>query len=444
MKSQNLKNGEKNSMQTIRIIGAGLAGSEAAYQLANLGFKVDLYEMKSIKRHPAFKTEKFGELICSNSLRSDNIENAVGLLKEEMRTLNSLIMEAADATRVDAGTSLAVDRESFSQYITDKIKGHPNIKVIEEEVTDINPDIPTIIASGPLTEGALSKRISELTHQDYLYFFDAVSPIIEKDSIDFSSAYIKSRYDEGDGDYINCPMNREEFFNFYRELIQAKCIEVKDVDKETYFEGCMPFEEMAKRGYNTLLFGPMKPVGLEHNGRKPYAVVQLRQDNAIKTLYNIVGFQTHLTFGEQKRILSMVPALKNCHIVRYGVMHRNTYINSPKVLNNHYQMLEYPNIFFAGQISGVEGYVESAASGLYAALSMMMYLKNDDYTLNSDCMMGAMANYISDHHIEKLVPMNANFGIFKTQEPISKKEKRQMYVKIALDNINKLKEHIYG
>lgn len=447
MKNLNLKNGERKSkMQTVRVIGAGLAGSEAAYQLANLGFQVELYEMKAIKHHPAFKTDKFGELICSNSLRSDNIENAVGLLKEEMRTLNSLIMEAADATRVDAGSSLAVDRESFSAYITDKVKNHPNIHLHVEEVVDIDTSIPTIIASGPLTEGALSQRIAELTHQDYLYFFDAVSPIIEKDSIDFSSAYYKSRWDdEGEGDYINCPMTRDEFFNFYNELIHAECITPHEGVDEIFFEGCMPFEEMARRGFNTLLFGPMKPVGLQHEGKKPFAVVQLRQDNAVKTLYNIVGFQTHLTFGEQKRILSMVPALKNCHIVRYGVMHRNTYINSPRVLNNHYQMREYPNIFFAGQISGVEGYVESAGSGLYAALSLAMYLNGGiDYDLNGDCMMGAMANYISDEHIEKLVPMNANFGIFKTDVQVNKKEKRQMYVKIALDNIQKFKEHIYG
>lgn len=432
-------------MKDVKVIGAGLAGSEAAYQLANLGFNVTLYEMKPIKKHPAFKTEKFGELICSNSLRSDNIENAVGLLKEEMRMLNSLIMEAADNNKVDAGSSLAVDREGFSEYITQKIINHPNIKVVYEEVVELDENVPTIVASGPLTEGVLSKEISRLTDQDYLYFYDAVSPIIEKDSIDFNYAYYKSRYDDGEGDYINCPLNREEFFNFYNELINAKCIDVKDMDQEIYFEGCMPFEAMAKRGFNTLLFGPMKPVGLEHNGKRPFAVVQLRQDNAVKTLYNIVGFQTHLTFPEQKRILSMIPALHNCNIVRYGVMHRNTYINSPKVLNNHYQMIKYPNIFFAGQISGVEGYIESAASGLYAALSIAQYItKGEMLSLNSDTMMGAMANYISDHRINKLVPMNANYGIFKTDINIDKKEKRKKYAEIALNNIRVFKEKIYG
>ena len=433
-------------MQEVKIIGAGLAGSEAAWQLANLGFKVKLYEMKSFKRHPAFKTEGFAELICSNSFRSDNIENAVGLLKEEMRTLDSLILKCADEHRVEAGSSLAVDREGFSKAVTEMIHNHPNIEVIEEEVTTIDDSVPTIIASGPLTEGDLSKEIAKLTDQDYLYFYDAVSPIIEKDSIDFSSAYFKSRYDEeGEGDYINCPLTKEEFFNFYHEVINAKCIDVKEMDKEIYFEGCMPFEVMAKRGFNTLLFGPMKPVGLEHEGKKPFAVVQLRQDNAIKTLYNIVGFQTHLTFGEQKRVLQMIPALKNCNIVRYGVMHRNTFINSPKVLNNHYQVIKHPNIFFAGQISGVEGYIESAASGLYAALSMSQYLKGEEmYSLGSDSMMGAMANYISDSRIAKLSPMNANFGIFSCDFKGNKKDKRAAYVKIALENITKLKEHIWN
>lgn len=430
-------------MKEVKIIGAGLAGCEASHQLAKLGFKVKLYEMKKYKHHEAFKTDGFAELICSNSLRSDNIENAVGLLKEEMRLLDSLIMEAANETKVDAGSSLAVDRIAFSNYITEKIRNNPNIEVFDEEVLSLDDNIPTIIASGPLTEGSLSKEISSLIKDDYLYFYDAVSPIVEKESIDFSKAYFKSRYDDGEGDYINCPMTKEEFFKFYNELINAKCIDVKDMDQEIYFEGCMPFEAMAKRGFNTLLFGPMKPVGLEHNGLRPFAVVQLRQDNAIKTLYNIVGFQTHLTFGEQKRILQMIPGLENVNIVRYGVMHRNTYINSPKVLNHHYQFKDHPNLFIAGQISGVEGYIESAASGLYAALSMAQYLTQDKIIeLGSDTMMGAMANYISDSRISKLVPMNANFGIFISDIKVNKKEKRQMYAKIALENIKKYKEAI--
>ena len=428
----------------VKIIGAGLAGSEAAYQLAKRGIKVKLYEQKPIKKHSAFKTDKYAELICSNSLRSDDIYNAVGLLKEEMRTLDSLIMKAADITRVKAGKSLAVDREAFSEYITNEINSNPNIEVIHEEVVDIDTDSFTIISAGPLCEGKLSQRIAELTDKDYLYFYDAVAPIVEKDSIDFNSAYFKSRYDEeSEGDYINCPLTREEFETFHREVMNAEKIDVKEMDSEVYFEGCMPFEEMARRGFKTLLFGPMKPVGLEHNGVRPYAVVQLRKDNAIDTLYNIVGFQTHLTFPEQERVLKLIPALKNVHIVRYGVMHRNTYINSPKVLNNHYQMIKYPKVFVAGQISGVEGYVESAASGLYAALNMYQYLNGEiREELPKDTMIGAMANYISDEHIDKLVPMNANFGIFKSDYQGDKNGKKKYYVENSLSIIRSYREKL--
>ena len=431
-------------MKEVKVIGAGLAGSEAAYQLANKGIKVKLYEQKPLKRHEAFKTDLFGELICSNSLRSDDINNAVGLLKEEMRRLDSLIMEAADKNRVEAGKSLAVDRVGFSEYITEKIKNHPNIEVISKEVTSIDVNIPTIIAAGPLCEGKLSQEIKGLCGKEYLYFYDAVSPIVEKDSIDFSNAYYKSRYDEdGEGDYINCPLTKEEFEIFHKAVIEAKKIEVHDIDSEIYFEGCMPFEEMARRGFETLLFGPMKPVGLEHNGIRPYAVVQLRKDNAIDTLYNIVGFQTHLTFGEQERVLKLIPALKNVSIVRYGVMHRNTYINSPKVLNNKYQMINYPNVFAAGQISGVEGYVESAASGLYSALNLAQYINGGiKVELGFDTMMGAMANYISDVSIDKLVPMNANFGIFRCDYKGPKKEKKAFYSKHALAKIEEYKENL--
>lgn len=431
-------------MREVIVVGAGLAGSEAAYQLANLGIKVKLYEQKPIKRHDAFKTDLYSELICSNSLRSDDLNNAVGLLKEEMRILDSLIMEAAEKNKVEAGKSLAVDRIGFSKYITDKINNHPNIEVIHEEYTIINEDIPTIIASGPLCEGELSSQIQKLAGKNYLYFYDAVSPIVEKDSIDFNHAYYKSRYDEdGEGDYINCPLNQEEFFTFYNEVINAKKIEVHDIDSEIYFEGCMPFEEMARRGKQTLLFGPMKPVGLEHDGLRPYAVVQLRKDNAIDTLYNIVGFQTHLTFGEQARVLKLIPALRNVSIVRYGVMHRNTYINSPKVINNRYQFIKYPNIFIAGQISGVEGYIESAASGLYAALNMYEYLNDmDGPYLGSDTMMGAMANYISDENIEKLVPMNANYGIFKLNYNGNKKDKKAYYASHAISEVKAFKSQL--
>ncbi|MBQ2138433.1 MAG: methylenetetrahydrofolate--tRNA-(uracil(54)-C(5))-methyltransferase (FADH(2)-oxidizing) TrmFO [Erysipelotrichaceae bacterium] len=428
----------------VRVIGAGLAGSEAAYQLAKRGFEVELYEQKGIKRHPAFKTDDFGELICSNSLRSDDLYNAVGLLKEEMRILHSLIMEAADRFRIPAGKSLAVDRQGFSSYITQKIKENEKIRVIQEEVTQIDESIPTIIAAGPLCEGGLAQELSRLCGNDFLHFYDAVSPIVEKDSIDFNHAYYKSRYDdENPGDYINCPLNKEEFQTFYDAVISARKIAVHDIDDEKYFEGCMPFEEMARRGYKTLLFGPMKRVGLEHNGVRPYAVVQLRKDNAIDTLYNVVGFQTHLTFGSQEAVLKTIPALANVHIVRYGVMHRNTYINSPNIINNRYQFIEHPNIYIAGQISGVEGYVESAASGLYSALCLSQELKGGvRYELGSDTMMGAMVNYISDAGIKKLEPMNANFGIFRYDYSGPKAEKKKVYVEHALAKVKEYAENV--
>ena len=428
----------------VKVIGAGLAGCEAAYQLSKRGFEVELYEQKGIKRHPAFKTDDFSELICSNSLRSDDLYNAVGLLKEEMRTLDSLIMKAADRYRIPAGKSLAVDRTGFSKYITETIRSIPNITVINEEVTDIDDSVPTLIAAGPLCEGKLSEAIGRLSGNEFLHFYDAVSPIVEKDSIDFDSAYYKSRYDdENPGDYINCPLTKEEFDVFYNAIIEAKKIEVHDIDDEKYFEGCMPFEEMARRGYKTLLFGPMKPVGLEHDGVKPYAVVQLRKDNAIDTLYNVVGFQTHLTFKAQEDVLKKVPALKDVHIVRYGVMHRNTYLNSPNIINNHYQFIDHPNVFIAGQISGVEGYVESAGSGLYAALNMAQYLNGEvRYELGPDTMMGAMANYISDRNIRKLEPMNANFGIFRLAYDGPKADKKKFYVEHALKEVEEYAKHV--
>ena len=421
----------------VKVIGAGLAGSEAAYQLSRQGFEVDLYEQKSVKRHPAFKTDEFAELICSNSLRSDDPQNAVGLLKEEMRVLDSLIMRAGDLYRVPAGKSLAVDRSGFSQYITDQILQDPHIRVIREEVTKIDPEILTIIAAGPLCEGKLADEIGKLCGKQFLHFYDAVAPIVEKDSIDFDHAYYKSRYDEeNSGDYINCPLTKEEFAEFYEAILHAKKIDVREIDDEKYFEGCMPFEEMASRGYKTLLFGPMKPVGLEHDGVRPYAVVQLRKDNAIDTLYNIVGFQTHLTFASQKEVLQKIPALANVSIVRYGVMHRNTYINSPGVLNSRYQFIRYPNLFVAGQISGVEGYVESAASGLYAALCLSQYLKGGNIReLGSDTMMGAMAHYISDENIRELQPMNANFGIFRCAYEGPKADKKRFYAEHSLKEV---------
>ena len=428
----------------VNVIGAGLAGSEASYQLAKRGIKVRLYEQKPLKKHAAFKTDLFAELICSNSLRSDDLYNAVGLLKQEMRELDSLIMKAADKYRVPAGKSLAVDRIGFSEYITNEIKNNPNIEIVNEEVEQIDTTIPTIIAAGPLCEGKLAESISNICGGDFLHFYDAISPIVEKDSIDFNYAYYKSRYDDDNpGDYINCPLTRDEFDEFYNEILNAQKIEVHDIDDEKYFEGCMPFEEMARRGYKTLLFGPMKPVGLEHNGVKPYAVVQLRKDNAIDTLYNIVGFQTHLTYGSQKQVLSKIPALKNVNIVRYGVMHRNTYVNSPNIINNKYQFINYPNVFIAGQISGVEGYIESAASGLYAALCLSQYINGEiKYELGPDTMMGAMVNYISDKNINKLEPMNANFGIFKCEYSGKKDEKKKYYVEHSLDIIKEYAKHV--
>ena len=428
----------------VRVIGAGLAGSEAAYQLAKKDIEVDLYEQKPVKKHSAFKTDDFAELICSNSLRSDDLYNAVGLLKQEMRILDSLIMKAADLYRIPAGKSLAVDRVGFSKYITEQIRNNPKINVINEEATALDESIPTIIAAGPLCEGALSDEIMKLCGKQFLHFYDAVSPIVEKDSIDFDQAYYKSRYDdENPGDYINCPLTKEEFEEFYEAIINARKIAVHDIDDEKYFEGCMPFEEMARRGYKTLLFGPMKPVGLEHNGIRPYAVVQLRKDNAIDTLYNVVGFQTHLTFGSQEEVLKKVPALRNVHIVRYGVMHRNTYINSPNIVNRYYQFISHPNIFVAGQISGVEGYVESAGSGLYAAKCLCQYLDGKiEYELGSDTMMGAMANYISDEHIRKLEPMNANFGIFRLDYNGPKNDKKKYYVEHALKAVEEYGKHV--
>ncbi len=421
----------------VRVIGAGLAGSEAAFQLAERGFDVDLYEQKTVKRHPAFQTDDCAELICSNSLRSDDLYNAVGLLKEEMRILDSLIMKAADLNRIPAGKSLAVDRKGFSEYVTKVLSEHPRIRIIREEVTSIDENVPTIIAAGPLCEGALSDAIGSLCGKQFLHFYDAVAPIVEKDSIDFDHAYYKSRYDEeNEGDYINCPLTKEEFERFHQTVMEARKIAVHDIDDEKYFEGCMPFEEMARRGYKTLLFGPMKPVGLEHDGIRPYAVVQLRKDNAIDTLYNVVGFQTHLTFPSQEAVLKTVPALKNVSIVRYGVMHRNTYVNSPNVINNKYQFIHHPDLFIAGQISGVEGYVESAASGLYAAINMAQHLNGGiRHTLGPDTMMGAMADYISDVNIRDLQPMNANFGIFRFDYSGPKSEKKKAYVEHALEKV---------
>ena len=426
------------------VIGAGLAGSEAAWQLAKRGVNVDLYEMRPKKMTPAHKTQHFAELVCSNSLRANNITNAVGLLKEEMRRLDSLIIKCADATQVPAGGALAVDRDKFSEMITETIKNHPNINVIEEEITQIpKGDIPVVVATGPLTSDALSQDIRTYTKQEGLYFYDAAAPIIEKDSIDMNKVYLKSRYDKGEAAYLNCPMTKDEFFNFYNALINAEAAPLKEFEKEIYFEGCMPFEEMAKRGEKTLLFGPMKPVGLEDpkTDKRPYAVVQLRQDNSEGTLYNIVGFQTHLKWGEQKRIINLIPGLENANIVRYGVMHRNTYLNSPQLLEKTYKLKEEKNIYFAGQMTGVEGYVESAASGIVAALNALYNQEDKQIIFPTETMIGAMANYIVDNTSKNFQPMNANFGIIKPlpERIKDKKEKYERYANRSLEILENFK-----
>ena len=426
------------------VIGAGLAGSEAAWQLAKRGVNVDLYEMRPKKMTPAHKTQNFAELVCSNSLRANNITNAVGLLKEEMRRLDSLIIKCADATQVPAGGALAVDRDKFSEMITETIKNHPNINVIEEEITQIpKDDIPVVVATGPLTSDALSQDIRTYTKQEGLYFYDAAAPIIEKDSIDMNKVYLKSRYDKGEAAYLNCPMTKDEFFNFYNALINAEAAPLKEFEKEIYFEGCMPFEEMAKRGEKTLLFGPMKPVGLEDpkTDKRPYAVVQLRQDNSEGTLYNIVGFQTHLKWGEQKRIINLIPGLENANIVRYGVMHRNTYLNSPQLLEKTYKLKEEKNIYFAGQMTGVEGYVESAASGIVAALNALYNQEDKQIIFPTETMIGAMANYIVDNTSKNFQPMNANFGIIKPlpERIKDKKEKYERYANRSLEILENFK-----
>lgn len=413
----------------VNVIGAGLAGSEAAWQIASRGVKVKLYEMRPIKQTPAHHTEKFAELVCSNSLRANALTNAVGVIKEEMRLLNSIIMKAADNASVPAGGALAVDRHEFSGFVTEHVKNHPLVEVIHEEVTEI-PEGITVIATGPLTTEGLAKKIQALTGEEYLYFYDAAAPIIEKDSINMDKVYLKSRYDKGEAAYLNCPMTKEEFERFYEALINAEVVELKDFEKEIYFEGCMPIEVMAKRGPKTLLFGPMKPVGLEDpkTGKRPYAVVQLRQDDAAGTLYNIVGFQTHMKWGPQKEVIRLIPGLENVEIVRYGVMHRNTFINSPKVLKKTYQLQANPNIFFAGQMTGVEGYVESAGSGLIAGINAArLALGKEPLEFPHETALGSMARYINEADPKNFQPMNVNFGIFPDLgEKIKSKQERAL------------------
>ena len=424
----------------VNVIGAGLAGVEASYQLAKRGYKVRLYEMRPKKMTPAHHSENFAELVCSNSLRADGMTNAVGVLKCEMEMLDSIVIKYARLHQVPAGGALAVDRENFSKAITEFIKNHPLIEVINEEVEKF-PEGYTIIASGPLTSDSLSNAIKDELGEDYFYFYDAAAPIVTKDSIDFEIAYYKSRYDKGDNEYINCPMTEEQFNDFYDALINAEVVKPKEFE-EKFFEGCMPFEEMARRGKQTLLFGPMKPVGLNTpEGKRPFAVVQLRQDNVQASLYNIVGFQTHLTWPEQKRIIHMIPGLENASFVRYGVMHRNSFICSPKHLLNTYQLKLVNNIFMAGQITGVEGYVESAQSGIVAGINMARLLEGKEpLAFPKETVMGALANYITNASKDDFQPMKANFGIlpdFPTR--IKKKERKEAYATRA---INTMKEFV--
>lgn len=425
--------------QVVNVIGAGLAGSEAAYQIAKRGVQVRLYEMRPVRQTPAHHTDKFAELVCSNSLRANTLTNAVGVIKEEMRLMDSVIIRAADECSVPAGGALAVDRHEFAAKVTEYVKNHPNVTVMNEEITDI-PEGPTIIATGPLTSPDLSAKLKELTGEDYFYFYDAATPIVEKDSIDMNKVYLKSRYDKGEAAYLNCPMTEEEFDRFYEALIAAETVPLKEFEKEIFFEGCMPVEVMASRGRQTLVFGPMKPVGLEDpkTGKTPYAVVQLRQDDAAGTLYNIVGFQTHLKWGPQKEVLQLIPGLENAEIVRYGVMHRNTFINSPNLLRPTYQYKQRDDLFFAGQMTGVEGYVESAASGLLAGINAARLVQGEEpVVLPPVTAMGSMANYITATNAKNFQPMNANFGLFAPLEKKIKKkaERNEAYAARALETI---------
>ena len=417
----------------VKVIGAGLAGSEAAWQLAQRGIQVELIEMKPHKMSPAHHSTDFAELVCSNSLRGDRLENAVGLLKEELRRCGSLIMQCAEATRVEAGGCLAVDRGGFAAMVTEKIKNHPNITVVAQEVTEV-PEGPVIIATGPLTSDGLSKAIGEYFGADYLHFYDAAAPLVTAESIDMDLAWWQSRYDRGTPDYINCALDREQYEAFINELVNAEEAPVHGFEDKNVFEGCMPVEVMARRGFETLRYGPLKPVGLRDpkTGKEPYAVVQLRQDNAAKSVYNLVGFQTHLKFGEQKRVFSMIPALKDAEFVRYGVMHQNTFLQSPKLLDQYYADRRNPLVAFAGQMTGVEGYVESAASGFLAAVAMAAkVLGREIPEFPRTTAIGALGLYISDGSIENFQPMNINFSIIS---PLEKRIRKKAEKNLAIAN----------
>lgn len=432
-------------MDKVKIVGAGLAGCEAAWQLAERGIKVKLYEMKPKNFSLAHRSKNFAELVCSNSLKADRLDSASGLLKQEMRMLNSLIMMCADESRVPAGGALAVDREKFSFLVTEKIKSHPNIDIVQEEVEDIDNDQITIIATGPLTSCKLAEKISELS-DGFLSFYDAAAPIVSAESIDMDYAFTASRYDRGDSDYVNCPITKEEYENFYNELILAERAPLHEFDlvEKKVYEGCMPIEVMARRGIDTIRFGPMKPVGLRdpRTGHRPWAVLQLRKENVEATMYNLVGFQTNLKFQEQKRVFGMINALKNADFVRYGVMHRNTFINSPKVLCEDLSLRNYPNIFFAGQITGVEGYMESVSSGIVSSLNVYMRLKNKDFVkFPRETMIGALSEHVVNSCSEDFQPMGANFGIIPAlSEKI--RDKKIRYKNLALRSVDSLSKYI--
>ena len=420
-------------MTQVKVIGAGLAGSEAAWQLAQRGIQVTLYEMRPVKSSPAHHTDSFAELVCSNSLRGDRLENAVGLLKEELRRLDSLILSCAEATRVEAGGCLAVDRHGFSAMVTEKLRNHPNVTVVHEELTEV-PEGPVIVATGPLTSDAMSDAIGRYFGTEHLHFFDAAAPLVTYESIDMTKAWWQSRYDRGNADYINCAMNKEEYEAFLKELISAEEAEVHGFEDKNVFEGCMPVEVMGRRGPDTLRFGPLKPVGLVDpaTGKEPYAVVQLRQDNAAKSVFNLVGFQTHLKFPEQKRVFTMIPALKNAEFVRYGVMHRNTFLQSPKLLDRYYADRRNPLVAFAGQMTGVEGYVESAASGYLAAVAMAAKIQGRPLPeFPQETAIGALGLYISDERIEHFQPMNVNFSIIS---PLGQRIRKKAEKNLAIAN----------
>ncbi len=432
----------------VTVIGAGLAGSEAAWQLAQRGFRVTLREMKPEKISPAHHSSAFAELVCSNSLRGAGLENAVGLLKEELRRLGSIILEAADATRVEAGGALAVDRHGFAEYVTRALREHPNITVEEGEVTEL-PEGEVLVATGPLTSDALADHLAKLTggEEAALHFFDAAAPLVSFESIDMSRAWFASRYDKGTADYVNCAMEKEEYLAFWRELCAAQEAEVHGFEDKNVFEGCMPVEVMARRGEDTLRYGPLKPRGLRDpsTGREPYAVVQLRKDNAEGSIYNLVGFQTHLKFGEQKRVFSMIPALCNAEYVRYGVMHRNTYLDSPRLLDRYYRLKSQPRITFAGQMTGVEGYVESAGSGFLAAVELARRLEGKaPIDFPRETALGALSLYISDETVKDFQPMNINFGIISPlgYRVKGKRNKNQEISQRSLEIIEKLKPEI--